>query len=882
MDIIVNTKGGYPGGRSSYFLNDEATADKLKKAATNFDLEVTHNSGSKTLNFSTGSYISTVLPLVKAWQDIEGGDIDLDQVDGMEVTVVKVKTVVDLGDTIEKYLVKLRVEGKLVTITMFDTTLSVLVQAGTMLEPYCARVLIPYLEKEVKRNVEMIQEINEKVLAIVVPKGTTRKQHREFMKEASMLELPPTPSPPWMRTPVTQGLAPAQPSPTQQPRPPPPSPIYTQEAITSYLALPPPVSPSRTPGVLARAPAPGFTQTQRNPQDPLEEAGPPIKEAGPPAEAAPDPQEIPYPLLTPAGILVMAQRQDVTEENVACFPCNMCETVCSSINCLRKHMEEVHDNTNKENEPESMKNFLLASGMQIQLSPNFENEHNKFRRTINLDNIEYTLSLTSNVESEESEHEVSNSDSKIVKVISLDQVDISSENEDSEDETFKCDMCQYEVSQEVALKIHKTREHKPKLKCQKCGYRTVSKVHLENHIKDQHERITACVVCGENVSDVASVQVHILTKHSTQSDQIVELLKKQELVISNMQQQIDQILGQMETNPQKNNANQANNNIPVPKQGVPDTQPPPSSEPPSYSAMVQSAASAPQQPQASMVPVRTISYVTDSIGGNVIFEELEKITKAKFKRRKAYGSVRATGQQHPDSNIMDVVPKELIENKPEVLVLQRDSITLTNLSPGAPDDYARQQVLLASYNMFTVATNALASNPNLQQVVLMEAVPRYDGKKELNEYGNQMLHQAKTESTSAHKAKVMIGVHSLECEGGLRASRYGDGRRGEVDLVHMRGTSGKVAFTRSVASILAGAGLTTPQDAAMVARNKAIQIRRSGGDGFRRSEGDGDRRSGGNGFRSQGRRSRGGPRQQGISTFQLATRNRFDGFQGNW
>ena len=276
----------------------------------------------------------------------------------------------------------------------------------------------------------------------------------------------------------------------------------------------------------------------------------------------------------------------------------------------------------------------------------------------------------------------------------------------------------------------------------------------------------------------------------------------------------------------------------------------------------------PQQlawPQADNIPIKKVSYVTDSIGHNVIFEELERITKTKIKRRKAYGSVRATGQQNPDSNFSEVVPKEMAENKPEVLVLQRDSITLTNLAKDVSMDYAKQQVLLSSYNMFTTATSALASNPQLRQVVLMEAAPRYDEKEELNRYGNLMLYQAKEESSSVHKVKVTIGVHNLECEGGLRASRYGDGRKGVVDLLHLRGTSGKVAYTRSVASILAGAGLTSHQEAEQVARFQRIKMR-----------------SGGQGFQTQGRRGGANPKQQQqLSAFQLATHNRFDGLQGN-
>ena len=216
------------------------------------------------------------------------------------------------------------------------------------------------------------------------------------------------------------------------------------------------------------------------------------------------------------------------------------------------------------------------------------------------------------------------------------------------------------------------------------------------------------------------------------------------------------------------------------------------------------------------------------------------------------------------------------------MVLQRDSVTLTNLSPGAPQEYARQQVMLASYNMVTVATNALDANPQLQHVVVMEAVPRFDGKEELNDYGNKMLHKAKQESNSINKNKLTIGVHNLQCEGeyaeGLVASRYGDRSRGHnVDMVHMKGSSGMAAYTKSVAQIFAGAGLCSPEEASKVARpgldesNKSIRLRRAGNEGFQ----------------VQGRRSktsRRSPRQQQqqeVPRFELPTHNQFSVLQGN-
>ena len=203
--------------------------------------------------------------------------------------------------------------------------------------------------------------------------------------------------------------------------------------------------------------------------------------------------------------------------------------------------------------------------------------------------------------------------------------------------------------------------------------------------------------------------------------------------------------------------------------------------------------------------------------------------------------------------------------------------------------------------MLAAATNALASNPDCQQVLILEAVPRYDGKEELNKYGNQMLHQAKAESTDTNKDRVKIGVHNLECEGGVRESRYGDGRNGPVDMIHMRGSSGKVAYTRSVAAILARAGLASSEEAQQVARSQKITMERPSGEDWRtqgRRQGsqgqEGGRGQGGwgqggwgQGGQGQGRRGqnqggrRGRRQPQEPSAFELATQNRWTPLQGN-
>ena len=197
MDTLVQIPGGNPNGRRKYFLNNEATAKKLKQAATNPDIMVETKGKSISIDFSTGSYVATVLPLVKAWQEIEGDTIDKDLVDGMSIKVKMVETKQDLGAQIVGYLVKLDVEGTEVTIHLYDTTLSLLVQASlSVLQPYCSRALVPYLEKQITLCIKKIKQINDKAKNIIVPRKPSKAakyQKLELLRGSPSHEMSATP-----------------------------------------------------------------------------------------------------------------------------------------------------------------------------------------------------------------------------------------------------------------------------------------------------------------------------------------------------------------------------------------------------------------------------------------------------------------------------------------------------------------------------------------------------------------------------------------------------------------------------------------------------------------------------------------------------------------
>ena len=78
--------------------------------------------------------------------------------------------------------------------------------------------------------------------------------------------------------------------------------------------------------------------------------------------------------------------------------------------------------------------------------------------------------------------------------------------------------------------------------------------------------------------------------------------------------------------------------------------------------------------------------------------------------------------------------------------MQASSVDLTNIPADASEEYNKQEALISSRNMVTSAKTALALNPTLKKVVLMEMVPRYDSKHQLNKYAQEKLQEAKGEA----------------------------------------------------------------------------------------------------------------------------------------
>ena len=267
--------------------------------------------------------------------------------------------------------------------------------------------------------------------------------------------------------------------------------------------------------------------------------------------------------------------------------------------------------------------------------------------------------------------------------------------------------------------------------------------------------------------------------------------------------------------------------------------------------------------------VSKIAMITDSIGGNIHHDLLEKLTRAKITRAKAFGTVQRTreeGFRFPNKNFTAVVPEVLASRQHEVAVLQAPSVVLTNLPSNTAQEHASEQAREASYQLVKVAVDAFKENQSLKKIVICEAPPRWDQWSDINTFANEELHEAlKNVTDESIKNKIVIGRHSLDCSGGLRVSRYGDPAKiRNFDNIHLRGSSGKIAMTRSIALILAGAGLADQSEAEELGRSKTPPSSLADNQPPPSSLA---------GFRTQ--RGHPAPRHQDNRQFQLPVQNRF-------
>ena len=208
---------------------------------------------------------------------------------------------------------------------------------------------------------------------------------------------------------------------------------------------------------------------------------------------------------------------------------------------------------------------------------------------------------------------------------------------------------------------------------------------------------------------------------------------------------------------------------------------------------------------------------------------VEEATRAKIVTSKAYSAifdevsnVAKETALYPKNNFTDVVPREVIKDTFEHLILQAGSVDISNLktkeNANLYMNYFQQEAVVSARNIFNAGVNALSQQPSLKKVIIMKQIPRYD-PKDLDPLGlkaalSQLFNNSLMElwMNSPHKEKVVIGTHNMECAGASQLSRYRSTKTGRFDGIHLFGSSGSKFYTLSILNILRTAGLIASDD----------------------------------------------------------------------
>ena len=224
----------------------------------------------------------------------------------------------------------------------------------------------------------------------------------------------------------------------------------------------------------------------------------------------------------------------------------------------------------------------------------------------------------------------------------------------------------------------------------------------------------------------------------------------------------------------------------------------------------------PRRKKTKFLQKPKVLLIEDSIAENTNVALLEKESNTRIRTKKAHTAVYDKTARYSSKNFTDVVPDAMLEahedDQYSHLVLAAPSADITNidasnLTVDGNIEVFKQNVQISCQNMFTVATNALEMNKNLEKVILMEHPPRHDTreddptgiKPELAKFANATMQQLL--KTSSMKEKIIVARHNLHFSKNMMNAIYKDEFNGNYDGIHMYGNFGSAMYSRSVLGI---------------------------------------------------------------------------------
>ena len=409
---------------------------------------------------------------------------------------------------------------------------------------------------------------------------------------------------------------------------------------------------------------------------------------------------------------------------------------------------------------------------------------------------------------------------------------------------IQCDQCIFSTT-EVATFIRHIRTMHVLEKCQYCSFVGSTKDDVQTHTKDNHEDIVVLLTMAQEVHGIYQMFENFETFKEELGDVVKCIggavnnientqneIKQEQNVIKQTQNEMKQELFLIRNN-QAQLSSSSNNSSGKSKASSDGSVAPSINLSRSYASVTKttctsSAQVPPQQSSNDQPRIQKTLFIGDSISSNVDIKSLEDATGSSITSVRAYCSLNDTTENEvkqaakfPNKNFQDVTPAELAKDVYNTLILQAGSEDITNLNTRANQsqymEYFKQEAVISAKNLFQTATNALSGSSTLEKVVIMKQTPRYDPltldplslKPALSELYNNTLTQEWMDSDYKHK--IHIGNHNNDCNGAIREARYRETRTGKYDGIHLYGSSGRKAYTKSVLNILKDARVTTEE-----------------------------------------------------------------------
>ena len=422
---------------------------------------------------------------------------------------------------------------------------------------------------------------------------------------------------------------------------------------------------------------------------------------------------------------------------------------------------------------------------------------------------------------------------------------------------------------EHTQKLHKLYIQSELFPCESCGLVLGSSIHLQEHVKSHDNTFLSCHKCAFTAKDKKSLQNHVMEFHeeifilhtlAQQVEVLSESLEALKMALTNTlvtvldnQNTMKQELFMIRNNLATTSASKAKENCPKPalesspirnepssKTRVTVTEAVPQasssiSHEPSSNTRVTPRVPAPnrfnpykrakglQSAKQSQSSEPKILFVGDSISAHADLKVIADATKSTIVTAKAYSAVydevsnvAKEAAYYPKKKYLQVVPAEAVKDTFEHLIIQAGSVDVSNLktnnNPNEYLKYFKQVSVISATNIFN-SIIALENQPSLKSVIIMKQTPRYDPadvdslsvKPAMSYLFNNTIMDLWMNSPM--KDRMFVGTHNIDCSGAIQAARYRHTKTGRFDGVHLYGSSGGKAYTKSVLNILRSAEL---------------------------------------------------------------------------